>query len=124
MAIAVWQYPKCSTCRKALKWMTDHGVPFDATDIVARPPTAAKLRDLWQRTGLPIARFFNTSGESYRAGGFKDKLKTMSDADALAALAADGKLIKRPLVDATDTVLVGFDEAAYQQALGRPAARR
>jgi arsenate reductase len=124
VAIAVWQYPKCSTCRKALKWMAEHDVAFDATDIVARPPSATKLRDLWKRSGLPIARFFNTSGESYRAGGFKEKLKTMSDADALAALAADGKLIKRPLVDTTDAVLVGFDEAAYQQALGRRAARR
>jgi len=124
MAIAVWQYPKCSTCRKALKWMTDHGIAFDATDIVARPPSAAKLRDLWERSGLPIARFFNTSGESYRAGGFKEKLKTMSDAGALAALAADGKLIKRPLVDAGGTVLVGFDETAYQQTLGGSGARR
>jgi arsenate reductase len=124
MAVAVWQYPKCSTCRKALKWLTEHAVAFDATDIVLEPPPAAKLRDLWKRSGLPIARFFNTSGESYRAGGFKEKLKTMSDAEALAALAADGKLIKRPLVDAGEAVLVGFDEAAYQQALGRPAARR
>ena len=113
MATAVWQYPKCSTCRKALKWMTDHGVAFDATDLVAKPQSASKLRDLWRRSGLPIVRFFNTSGESYRAGGFKDKLKTMSDAEALAALAADGKLIKRPLVDTGDAVLVGFDETAY-----------
>jgi len=116
MAAAVWQYPKCSTCRKALKWMTDHQVAFDATDLVAKPPSATKLRDLWKRSGLPIARFFNASGESYRAGGFKEKLKAMSDAEALAALAADGKLIKRPLVDAGDAVLVGFDEAAYAKA--------
>jgi len=124
MSAAVWQYPKCSTCRKALKWMTERDVAFDATDIVSKPPSAAKLRDLWKRSGLPIARFFNTSGESYRAGGFKEKLKTMSDAEALAALAADGKLIKRPLVDTGDAVLVGFDEVAYQQALGRSGARR
>jgi len=116
MPAAVWQYPKCSTCRKALKWMTDHAVAFDATDLVAKPPSATKLRDLWKRSGLPIARFFNTSGESYRAGAFKEKLKTLSDADALAALAADGKLIKRPLVDTGDAVLVGFDEAAYAKA--------
>jgi len=121
VAAAVWQYPKCSTCRKALKWMTDHGVAFDATDIVAKPPSAAKLRDLYERSGLPIARFFNTSGESYRAGGFKEKLKTMSEAQALAALAGDGKLIKRPLVDTGQAVLVGFDEAAYAQTFpGKP----
>ena len=121
MTASVWQYPKCSTCRKALKWMTERDVPFDATDIVGKPPSAAKLRELWKRSGLPIARFFNTSGESYRAGGFKEKLKTMSDGEALAALAADGKLIKRPLVDTGDAVLVGFDEAAYGQTF---SARR
>ena len=110
MATHVWQYPKCSTCRKALKWMNERGVRFDAQDIVAAPPPQAKLRDLWQRSGLPIARFFNTSGESYRAGGFKERLRTMTDIQALAALAADGKLIKRPLVDTGTDVLVGFDE--------------
>ncbi|HEY4393912.1 MAG TPA: Spx/MgsR family RNA polymerase-binding regulatory protein [Polyangia bacterium] len=116
-AVAVWQYPKCSTCRKALKWLDAHGVAYQATDLVARPPSLTKLRELFKRAGLPIARFFNTSGESYRAGGFKDRLSTMSEAEALAALAADGKLIKRPLVDTGDAVLVGFDEAAYARAL-------
>lgn len=123
MTAAVWQYPKCSTCRKALKWMSEHQVAFDATDIVVKPPSASKLRDLWKRSGLPIARFFNTSGESYRAGGFKEKLKTMSDAEALAALAADGKLIKRPLVDTGDAVLVGFDESAYKETLSSKSRR-
>jgi arsenate reductase len=113
----VWQYPKCSTCRNALKWMTGKGVPFESIDLVAKPPSASKLRELWKRSGLPLAKFFNTSGESYRAGGFKEKLKTMSDAEALAALAADGKLIKRPLVDTGKAVLVGFDEAAYRSQL-------
>ena len=112
--ITVWQYPKCSTCRNALKWLAAKGVAFQSIDLVAAPPSASKLRDLWKRSGLPLAKFFNTSGESYRAGGFKEKLKTMSDAEALAALAADGKLIKRPLVDAGKTVLVGFDEEAYR----------
>ena len=110
----VWQYPKCSTCRKALKWLQAHGVrgrePRHRGDAARRWPS---LRDLFKRSGLPIARFFNTSGESYRAGGFKERLKTMSEAEALAALAADGKLIKRPLVDTGDAVLVGFDETAY-----------
>lgn len=123
MSAAVWQYPKCSTCRKALKWMSEHQVAFQATDIVAKPPSATKLRDLWKRSGLPLARFFNTSGESYRAGGFKEKLKTMSDAQALVALAADGKLIKRPLVDAGDAVLVGFDESAYQATFPNKSRR-
>jgi len=117
MAITVYQYPKCSTCRNALKWLGQHGVAHDAIDLVAAPPSAATLRDLLRRSGLPIARLFNTSGESYRAGNFKQRLPGLSEEQALAALAADGKLIKRPIVDAGRTVLVGFDAAAYQQAL-------
>jgi arsenate reductase len=115
--VIVWQYPKCSTCRKALKWLQEHAVAADVRDIVVAPPSARILRDLLRRSGLPVARFFNTSGESYRAGGFKERLKAMSEGEALAALAADGKLIKRPLIDAGDTVLVGFDETAYGQRL-------
>lgn len=111
--VTVWQYPKCSTCRKALKWLEGHGVKSEQPDITKTPPSASKLRELWKRSGLPIARFFNTSGESYRAGGFKERLKSMSESEALAALAADGKLIKRPLVDTGAAVLVGFDEDAY-----------
>ncbi|MEO8212947.1 MAG: Spx/MgsR family RNA polymerase-binding regulatory protein [Myxococcales bacterium] len=126
-AVTVWQYPKCSTCRKALKWLQEHDVAADVRDIVVAPPAAKTLRDLLRRSGLPIARFFNTSGESYRAGGFKERLKTMPEGEALAALAADGKLIKRPLVDAGEAVLVGFDEAAYAErfkAGGKGSGRR
>jgi arsenate reductase len=117
MAITVYQYPKCSTCRKALKWLDGHGVAYGSRDLVADPIQEKALRDLWERSGLPIARFFNTSGESYRAGDFKSRLPRMTDAEALAALAKDGKLVKRPIVDAGATVLVGFDEAAYGKAL-------
>lgn len=118
MAIHVYQYPKCSTCRKAIKWLGEHEVKHTSSDLVASPIPVAKLKDLHKRSGLPLKRFFNTSGESYRNGGFSSKLATMSDAQALAALAADGKLVKRPIVDAGKTVLVGFDEDAYQEALG------
>ena len=117
MPITVYQYPKCSTCRNALKWLDAHGVRHDSVDIVTHPPSAATLKHLHARSGLPLARFVNTSGESYRAGGFKEKLKTMSDAQAYAALAADGKLIKRPLVDAGATVLVGFNEEEWKKKL-------
>jgi arsenate reductase (glutaredoxin) len=117
MAIKVYQYPKCSTCRKALKWLEERGVDFAATDLVASPPSASTLRDLHARSGLPIARFFNTSGESYRAGGFKARLGGMTERDAIAALAADGKLIKRPILDTGSDVLVGFSEAAYAASL-------
>jgi arsenate reductase len=113
MPAKVYQYPKCSTCRSALKWLDAHGVAYEKTDLVATPPSASALRDLHARSGLPITRFFNTSGESYRAGNFKEKLASMSAAEALAALASDGKLIKRPILDTGKTVLVGFDEKAY-----------
>lgn len=117
MAIAVYQYPKCSTCRKALKWLDAAGLAYQSSDLVASPPSAATLRDLHARSGLPIARFFNTSGESYRTGGFKARLPKMTQDEALAALAADGKLIKRPLLDLGGKVLVGFDADAYAAAL-------
>jgi arsenate reductase len=125
----VWQYPKCSTCRKALQWLRAHGVKAETPDITATPPSASKLGELWKRSGLPLARFFNTSGESYRAGGFKERLKSMSESQALAALAADGKLIKRPLVDTGTAVLVGFDPDAYaakfsSTSSSAPPARR
>ncbi|HMJ10854.1 MAG TPA: Spx/MgsR family RNA polymerase-binding regulatory protein [Polyangiaceae bacterium] len=115
--IRVYQYPKCSTCRKALKWLEQHAVPYESINIVEQPIPVAKLKSLHERSGLPLARLFNTSGESYRAGGFKERLKTMSEAQALEALAADGKLVKRPIVDAGSTVLVGFDEGRYAEAL-------
>lgn len=113
----VYQYPKCSTCRKALKWLDQHGVAYEQTDLVADPIPLAKLKDLHRRSGLPVARFFNTSGESYRNGNFKQKLKSLSDNEALAALAKDGKLVKRPILDLGKRVLVGFDERAYAEAM-------
>ena len=96
--------------------MDAHGVKYEATDLIARPISAQKLKDLHERSGLPIAKFFNTSGESYRAGNFKAKLASMSLAQALEALAADGKLVKRPICDTGRAVLVGFDESAYAAA--------
>lgn len=121
--VRVYQYPKCSTCRKALKWLEAHGVAHDSTDLVANPIPIAKLRDLHRRSGLPLAKFFNTSGESYRAGNFKQRLATMTEAEALAALAADGKLVKRPIVDSGEAVLVGFDEASYAAVHARGTRR-
>jgi arsenate reductase len=115
----VFQYPKCSTCRKALKWLSERGVAYDETDLVASPPNLTTLRDLHKRSGLPIGKLFNTSGESYRAGNYKAKLAKMTDTEALTALAADGKLIKRPIVDTGTHVLVGFSEDAYAAEFAR-----
>ncbi|MFT7579402.1 MAG: arsenate reductase [Myxococcota bacterium] len=114
-SITVWHYPGCSTCKKALKWLRDHDVDFQAIHIVSDPPDAATLGELHARSGLPLKRFFNTAGQSYRNGDFKTRLPNMSQDEALAALAADGKLIKRPLLASADAVLVGFKEAEYAE---------
>ena len=119
MTTRVYHSPKCSTCRKALKWLDERGVAYEAIDLVVKPPSAKVLKDLHQRSQKPLAKLFNTSGESYRGGNFKEKLKTMSDAEAFAALAADGKLIKRPLIDDGHHVLIGFDEVEYATIIKR-----
>ncbi|MGH7270743.1 MAG: arsenate reductase family protein [Polyangiaceae bacterium] len=111
--IHVYQYPKCSTCRKALQFLDAHGVRYTKSDLVAEPVSLEKMTDLYRRSGLPLSRMFNTSGESYRAGGFKDRVRTMTEAEALRALASDGKLVKRPIVDTGTVVLVGFDAKAF-----------
>jgi arsenate reductase len=102
-----------------MKWLDASGIRYHSIDIVSSPPSPTTIARLHRQSGLPIARFFNTSGESYRGGGFKDRLTAMSVADARAALAADGKLIKRPLVDAGRVVLVGFDPDGWASALRR-----
>jgi arsenate reductase len=118
MPVHVYQYPKCSTCRKALAWLDEHGVEYTQSDLVSDRIALGKLKDLHRRSGLPIARLFNTSGESYRAGGFKDRLRTMTLAESLQALAEDGKLVKRPIVDAGTKVLVGFDAEGFARQFG------
>ncbi len=119
MPVTVYQYPKCSTCRKALKWLDAAGVKYRAIDLVADPIPADQLADLHARSGLPIGRFFNTSGESYRSGDWKTKLPTVTPKAAFSALAKDGKLVKRPIVDTGRKVLVGFDEEAYAATFDR-----
>ena len=114
----VYQYPKCGTCRKALKFLEAEGVDYESKNIVESPPSKAALKKAFKRSGLSINKLFNTSGQSYRQGGFKKKLETMTDNQALTALAADGKLIKRPLVIGDGFVLVGFREEQWREALG------
>jgi arsenate reductase len=117
--LAVYQYGKCSTCRNALRWLTSHEVPYRSIDIVAAPPSAATLAQILERSGLPVSKLFNTSGQSYREGNFKERLKGMSEKDALLALAQDGKLIKRPLLVSDALVLVGFDADVYTSKLSQ-----
>ncbi len=115
--LAVYQYSKCSTCRNALRWLDTHAVRYERIDIVTSPPTSAALRKVLELTGLPVARLFNTSGQSYRDGNYRERLKTLSLTQALAELAKDGKLIKRPLVVSENIALVGFDEQVYASRL-------
>ena len=117
-SLTVYHYPGCSTCRKARKWLDAHEVAYRAVHIVDAPPSAATLERLIEASGLPLKRFFNTSGQSYRNGGWKARVGAMDTASAAAALAADGKLIKRPLVDAGGKVLVGFQEESWAATLG------
>jgi arsenate reductase len=118
MATKVFHYPNCSTCRKALKWLDARGVAYEAVDIVAAPPTKGELQRAL-KAGLPLKRLFNTSGQSYRDGGWGQKIAAIGEAEALAALTADGKLIKRPFVLAGDRTLVGFDETTYAETFAK-----
>jgi arsenate reductase len=117
MPLTVYQYPKCSTCRKALAWLKAHRIEHVSVDITAQPPSAAVLKKAMQLAGVPLKRLFNTAGESYRAGNWKQRIGSCGDGEALAALAGDGKLIKRPLVVGPDVALIGFDLDAWHRTL-------
>ncbi|MBR2086013.1 MAG: arsenate reductase family protein, partial [Oscillospiraceae bacterium] len=104
-------YPKCTTCQKAKRWLEDHQIAFEERHIAENNPTADELRDWAAKSGLPLKRFFNTSGMKYRELALKDKLPAMTEEEQIALLATDGMLVKRPLLITDDTVLVGFREA-------------
>ena len=110
-------YAKCSTCKKALKWLDEQGVSYDLRDIKTDNPTEAELRDWHVKSGLPLKRFLNTSGMQYRALELKDRLPAMTEDEQYALLASDGMLVKRPLLICGDTVLPGFRQADWEQAL-------
>ena len=112
-------YPKCSTCRKAQKWLDEHDVDYEIRDIKTENPDLAEL-ELWhQASGLPLKKFFNTSGQLYRSLGLAQKLPEMSDAEQYALLASDGMLVKRPILVTDDNkVLVGFKEDQWAETLG------
>lgn len=112
-------YPKCSTCRKAQKWLDEHDVDYDIRDIKTENPDLAEL-ELWhQASGLPLKKFFNTSGQLYRSLELSKKLPGMSDAEQYALLASDGMLVKRPILITDDNkVLVGFKEDQWAEILG------
>lgn len=111
------QYPKCTTCRKAKKFLQENNVTFDDRDITIDNPTVEELEKWIDLSGLEIKKFFNTSGVLYREMNLKDKLKDMSQEEMIKLLASDGKLVKRPLLITEEKVLVGFKEETYKEII-------
>ena len=118
MGVLFVEYPKCTTCKKAKAWLDSHGIEYVDRHIVEDNPTAEELATWHRRSGLPVRRFFNTSGMKYRELGIKAKLdEGMTDEECYELLATDGMLVKRPLVVGEDLVLIGFKEPAWEVAL-------
>lgn len=111
-------YPRCTTCKKAQAWLDAHQVSYTYRDIKEDNPSLDELKTWYAKSGLPLKKFFNTSGQLYRAMGLSKKLPELSEAEQLDLLASDGLLVKRPLVVLEDTVLVGFQEAQWAAVLG------
>ena len=113
------EYPKCTTCQKAKKWLDENGLSYTDRHIKEENPTAEELRTWWKRSGLPLKKFFNTSGLQYKALGLKDRLPGMDEEEQLDLLAADGMLVKRPILAGEDFVLVGFKPAEWEARFGK-----
>ena len=111
------EYPPCSTCQKAKKWLDDHDISYTARHIKEDNPTYEELRQWYEESGLPLKKFFNTSGIQYRALELKDKLPTMTEEEQLRLLATDGMLVKRPLVVTETAVLTGFKAEDWEKKL-------
>lgn len=107
------EYPRCTTCKKAKKWLDDNHISYTDRHIKEDNPTAEELKEWHTRSGLPLKRFFNTSGNLYKEMGLKDKLPSMSEEEQYELLATDGMLVKRPILVTEDVVLVGFKEAEW-----------
>jgi len=112
------EYPKCTTCQKARKWLEANRITFQSRHIKEENPTAEELKTWHERSGLPLKKFFNTSGMRYKELGLKDKLPGMSEEEQIALLASDGMLVKRPILVGGGFVLVGFREAEWAAVLG------
>lgn len=111
------EYPKCSTCQKAKKWLDEHGLQYADRHIVENNPTYEELKAWHAQSGLPLKKFFNTSGLKYKALQLKDKLPTMSEEEQLCLLATDGMLVKRPVIVTEKVVLTGFKPADWEEKL-------
>lgn len=110
-------YPKCTTCKKAEKWLKDQGIEFEKRDIKMDHPTKDELKEWHRKSGLPLKRFFNTSGNLYKEMKLKDKLPGMTEEEQYELLSTDGMLVKRPILVTEDRVLVGFKEPEWSQGV-------
>lgn len=113
MTIQFIHYPKCTTCKKAQKWLNDNGIAYEEVHLVEQTPTKEQLESYWKVSGLPLKKFFNTSGIKYRELGLKDKIVEMTEDEQLELLASDGMLIKRPIVTNGEKVTLGFKESEF-----------
>lgn len=111
------EYPKCTTCKKAKKWLDDRGVEYTDRHIVEDNPTFDELKTWYKKSGLPLKRFFNTSGLLYKSMELKDRLATMSEDEQLTLLASNGMLVKRPLLITDNAVIPGFREKEWEQTI-------
>ena len=115
MSVLFLEYPKCTTCKKAKAWLETNAVAFTDRHIVEQNPTAEELKAWWKKSGLPLKKFFNTSGLLYKELKLKDKLSEMSEEEQIELLSTNGMLVKRPLIIGEDFVLVGFKEAEWDR---------
>ncbi|SMO73386.1 arsenate reductase family protein [Melghirimyces algeriensis] len=115
MSLKVYQYPRCGTCRKAVQYLKEKEIAFEDQHIVENPPSRVELEKLVKKSGLPVRKFFNTSGKKYRELGLKDRLKEMDESEMLDLLASDGMLIKRPIITDGENVTVGFKEETFDE---------
>lgn len=111
------EYPKCSTCQKAKKWLDAHQVEYTDRHIVEENPTYEEVKQWYEKSGMPLKKFFNTSGMLYKEMKMKDKLSTMSEEEQLKLLATNGMLVKRPLIVTENVILTGFKEAEWTEKL-------
>ena len=117
MKVLFVEYQKCTTCKRAKKWLSENSIDFEDRDIKENNPSKEELKGWLDKSGLEIKKFFNTSGVLYREQGMKDKVKTLSEDELLDILASDGMMVKRPIVVTESSILVGFKEAEWEEKL-------
>lgn len=117
--LKLYAYNRCSTCRKAMAWLKSNGIPFAETDILENPPGTAQFYEWVFEQGIPVTRFYNSSGEKYRELNMKERIPNMTPDELVALLASHGKLVKRPLLTDGKSVLIGFNEAEWASQLLR-----